>query len=283
MVRNNELWDLGEPELNDRGQPVIHDIASQLGCVRPSPDLPVTFPRGAEDFAKFQAQFQAACAEMAAEDTGSRKLSGSSPSSPSLAHTERASRIDSDHSALSKDYYQAWAQQQRQAGGKVHPSAIDNSSMKHAPLSVQRNSNEDNGPCLGTYSARAFFDTNFSMPLPVYTDFQTLSPMFRKAYPFPSWTSSDDFLGRPHTLDLTAQFMQAQHFLGISGATLDGSLVRPMDRMEPNLLDGLNFTEGTITAHMLHCNGYDQRNQMDTIMFGNEYESQMGRACFPTV
>ncbi|KAM7211120.1 hypothetical protein V8F06_013495, partial [Rhypophila decipiens] len=26
MVRNQQKWDLGEPELNDRGQPVIHNI-----------------------------------------------------------------------------------------------------------------------------------------------------------------------------------------------------------------------------------------------------------------
>ena len=67
MIRNNESWDLGEPELNDRGQPVIHDIASKLGCIRPSPDLPVAFPEGAEDFAELQAQLQAARAEIGSE------------------------------------------------------------------------------------------------------------------------------------------------------------------------------------------------------------------------
>ncbi|KLU92044.1 hypothetical protein MAPG_10991 [Magnaporthiopsis poae ATCC 64411] len=38
MVRGSRAWDLGEPELNDRGQPVIHDIASRLGCIRPNSD-----------------------------------------------------------------------------------------------------------------------------------------------------------------------------------------------------------------------------------------------------
>jgi len=38
MLRNSQQWDLGEPELNDRGQPVIH-IASKLGCIRPQNDL----------------------------------------------------------------------------------------------------------------------------------------------------------------------------------------------------------------------------------------------------
>ena len=261
--------------MNDRGQPVIHDIASKLGCIRPSPDLPVAFPEGAEDFAELQAQLQAARLEMGAEDTGSRKLSGSSPSSPSLAHTERASSTESDHSALSKDYNQnLWAQQQqqqqqRQTGGKIKPPLPTPSSVKATAMRLQR-STEDDGSYTSTYSARASFDTNASMPSPIYTDFQTQSPMFRKASPFPSWPASDDFLGQPNALDLTAQFLRAQQF-----PNMDGSLAQPMDLVEPGVL---NFTDGTITPHMLDCNGYDPGSQMDTLMFGNEYESQMGRA-----
>ncbi|KAH8652878.1 hypothetical protein BGZ61DRAFT_500788 [Ilyonectria robusta] len=39
MARDQQRWDLGEPELNDRGQPVIHNIASKLGCIRPKSDI----------------------------------------------------------------------------------------------------------------------------------------------------------------------------------------------------------------------------------------------------
>ncbi|KAL1836181.1 hypothetical protein VTJ49DRAFT_5471 [Mycothermus thermophilus] len=39
MVRNGDTWDLGEPELNDRGQPVVHNVAAKLGCLRPNNDL----------------------------------------------------------------------------------------------------------------------------------------------------------------------------------------------------------------------------------------------------
>ncbi|KAL1894411.1 Fluconazole resistance protein 1 [Sporothrix stenoceras] len=44
MVVDANAWDLGEPEKNERGQPVIHSIASQLGCIRPNndPDLPLS-------------------------------------------------------------------------------------------------------------------------------------------------------------------------------------------------------------------------------------------------
>jgi hypothetical protein len=281
MIRNNESWDLGEPELNDRGQPVIHDIASKLGCIRPSPDLPVAFPEGAEDFVELQAQLQAARSEMGAEDTGSRKLSGSSPSSPSLAHTERASSTESDHSALSKDYNQTiWAQQQQQQqqqrhrGAKVKPPLPNAPPVKCTPLRSQQRSSEDDTSYASTFSTRASFDTNASMPSPIYTDFQTQSPMFRKASPFPSWSTTDDFLGQPNALDLTAQFMRAQQYPNMGGPTLGGSMIQPMD-LEPSVL---NFTDGTITPHMLDCNGYDPSSQMDNLIFGNEYESQMGRA-----
>lgn len=280
MVRNNESWDLGEPELNDRGQPVIHDIASRLGCIRASPDLPIAFPEGAEDFAELEAQLQAARSEMGAEDTGSRKLLGSSPSSPSLAHTERSSSTESDHSALSKDYNQTlWAQQQRQTSVKVPAPTVSVHSMKPTPLKRQRNSTDEDGQYPSAYSSRGSFDTNPSMPSPVYTDFQTQSPMFRKASPFPSW-STDDFLAPPHTLDLSAQFMRTPQYHGVPAPSMDGS----MDLVEPNVLksihmhDGLAFADGTITPHMLDCHGYDAGSQMDSIMFGNEYDSPMGRA-----
>jgi len=39
MLRNGEKWKLGEPELNDRGQPIVHNVASKLGCLRPNSDM----------------------------------------------------------------------------------------------------------------------------------------------------------------------------------------------------------------------------------------------------
>ncbi|KAL5584097.1 hypothetical protein FOVSG1_015448 [Fusarium oxysporum f. sp. vasinfectum] len=35
-VRNNQSWDLGEPELDHYGQPVIHSLAQKLGCIQPN-------------------------------------------------------------------------------------------------------------------------------------------------------------------------------------------------------------------------------------------------------
>ena len=62
MVRNNQSWDLGEPELNDRGQPVIHNIAQKLGCIRPNSDidLPVhsVFPEDEAGMAELARQLE---------------------------------------------------------------------------------------------------------------------------------------------------------------------------------------------------------------------------------
>jgi hypothetical protein len=63
MVQNHQSWDLGEPEINDRGQPVIHDIASRLGCIRPNSDidLPVqsVFPETEAECNQLASQLEA--------------------------------------------------------------------------------------------------------------------------------------------------------------------------------------------------------------------------------
>ncbi|KAJ3578461.1 hypothetical protein NPX13_g2100 [Xylaria arbuscula] len=39
MVRNQQAWELGEPEFNEKGQPIIHDIVVRLGC-SPKANIP---------------------------------------------------------------------------------------------------------------------------------------------------------------------------------------------------------------------------------------------------
>ncbi|KAI5460527.1 hypothetical protein BGZ63DRAFT_454788 [Mariannaea sp. PMI_226] len=43
MVRSGQQWELGEPGLSDRNQPVVHKIAQKLGCIQPHKDahLPI--------------------------------------------------------------------------------------------------------------------------------------------------------------------------------------------------------------------------------------------------
>lgn len=39
MARHSLPWTLGEPGFNNRGQPIIHNIAQKLGCIRPCSDM----------------------------------------------------------------------------------------------------------------------------------------------------------------------------------------------------------------------------------------------------
>jgi hypothetical protein len=54
MIRNGELWDLGNPELNNRGLLVIYNIAKKLGCIRLSQDLKYVFPENTEAIIELQ-------------------------------------------------------------------------------------------------------------------------------------------------------------------------------------------------------------------------------------
>jgi hypothetical protein len=253
--------------MNDRGQPVIHDIASKLGCIRPSPDLPNNFPEGAEDFAELQAQLQAARSETSEE--GCRNRSEDSPYSPPLDRTDRASSSESDHSDLSKEYVQTWSQQRQAA--KMGPHAI-----KPAPLNLPLKTSFEGEK----YQQRTSLDTSYSVPSPIYADFQTESPMFRNSSPFASWSGQDDFLGPTHALDLTAHYMRAQAMQGIPNPSplgrqgLDTDLLKAMQ-----MSDGLNFADGTIRPTMLDCStGFDMSDQMDSILYAGDYEAQMGIA-----
>lgn len=102
MVRNSQKWDLGEPELNDRGQPIIHNIASRLGCIRPNSDmdLPIhsVFPEDEGGFAELARQLE--------EQQGERDARSGIKREPdtNCNRTERASSSELDHSDFEQDY-----------------------------------------------------------------------------------------------------------------------------------------------------------------------------------
>ncbi len=100
MVRNQQPWELGEPELNERGQPVIHNIASKLGCIRPNSDMDLpthsVFP---ED--------EAGHAELARQLEEQQKETSAAPSrhetESTCNRTDRASSSELEHSDF-EDY-----------------------------------------------------------------------------------------------------------------------------------------------------------------------------------
>jgi hypothetical protein len=102
--------------------------------------------------------------------------------------------------------------------------------------------------------------------------------MFRTASPFSPWSAGDEFLGPAHALDLTAHYMKQQiprssPLNGSSGLGL-GLETDVLKAMQLN--DGLNFADGTIRPNMLDCNtGFELSDQME-IMYGGDYENQMG-------
>lgn len=263
--------------MNDRGQPVIHDIASKLGCIRPSPDLPFAFPEGAEGFAELQAQLQAARASL--DDNGRRKHSEDSAySSPAMDRTERASSSESDSDDVSSEYnQQQWSQQQQQRSAKAIPPAIKTEFKPTSSKLAQQTSMTDKEL---QHSARTSYDAAGSLPSPIYTDFTTESPMFRNASPFSPWSAGDDFLGQPHALDFTSNYISQQQFQMPRPSPLSsrplGSDSDALKAMQVN--DGLNFADGTIRPNMLDCNtGYDLNDQMDSIIFtGADYEPNLG-------
>lgn len=69
MVRNLQPWTSGEPELNDRGQPVIHNITQKLGCIRTTNDIDLlvysVFPEDDDRAAELGRQFKGAAEPVA--------------------------------------------------------------------------------------------------------------------------------------------------------------------------------------------------------------------------
>ncbi|RKK65419.1 hypothetical protein BFJ69_g16300 [Fusarium oxysporum] len=106
MVRNNQSWDLGELGLNDRGQPVIHNIAQKLGCIRPNSDidLPVhsVFPEDEAGMAKLARQL-----EDQQKEHKLQKESIKDADSSVYNRTKRASSSELDHSDIKLDYRKA--------------------------------------------------------------------------------------------------------------------------------------------------------------------------------
>ncbi|KAH7235853.1 hypothetical protein BKA59DRAFT_459414 [Fusarium tricinctum] len=173
MVRNNQSWDLGEPELNDRGQPVIHNIAQKLGCIRPNSDidLPVhsVFPEDEAGMAELARQL-----EDQQKEHGTLKDSIKDTDSSVCNRTERASSSELDHSDFEHDYRKA-------AFGSTN-------AMTLSPQS---------------FAGSADFD--FAPPPPEIDTASLFPSQSPSMSSFPAWA-----MAKPQPSDLTMQFLQQQ-------------------------------------------------------------------------
>ncbi|EGU81579.1 hypothetical protein FOXB_07908, partial [Fusarium oxysporum f. sp. conglutinans Fo5176] len=106
MVRNKQPWDLGEPELDHYGQPVIHSIAQKLGCIHPNDEIGPSeyslFPEeevGMDEFAQQLKDQQI--------EHKPRKEPMKDEDSSMWNRTERASPSKLYHSNVEHDYQRA--------------------------------------------------------------------------------------------------------------------------------------------------------------------------------
>lgn len=169
MVRNGQSWDLGEPELNDRGLPVIHNIAQKLGCIRPNSDidLPVhsVFPEDEQDMADLARQLE----EQQKEHEPLKEIKDTDSSV--YNRTDRASSSELDHSDFEQDYRKA---------------AFGNNTMTLSPQSFSAGSDFEFGPPPPEMNTAAMFPSQ--------------SPSIPN---FPAWT-----MAKTQPNDLTMHFLQ---------------------------------------------------------------------------
>ncbi|KXJ93904.1 hypothetical protein Micbo1qcDRAFT_39893 [Microdochium bolleyi] len=104
MVREGQSWDLGEPDLNDKGQPIIHNIATKLGCIRPNADIDLpphsVFP---EDEAGMEQLAAELLAQQPEQDLAMHEVK-MERNSTTDDRSDRASSSELDHSDYEQDY-----------------------------------------------------------------------------------------------------------------------------------------------------------------------------------
>lgn len=202
MVRNNESWEMGEPNINDRKQPVIHSIAEKLGCLRPSPDLPYGYPGDADEFADLQQRI---------ENYNNNSLERKSydyPISSSPPRDEHTSSSESYHSDLSNDHIRMiWTAQQELRQQQAPSQAESPHGAQSQGSKVQL---EDEQLYVMKFKQEL---SSIADPIGVgeapalsaaYLDFQNSSPFFCSDSLFNPWSEGDDFLGPSNMLDLKA-------------------------------------------------------------------------------
>jgi len=197
MLRRGEEWTYGEPELNDRGLPVIHNIAEKLGCIRQAPDVDYKFPEGEEDFLELQHRLQAtATLEGCSESV---KLEPHD-SEHTLERTDRASSSDSDHSSDGSSHsptHQSEQAPQPQIKQEIPRSKTYNNPPQLQQIQIPRRATADFSKISSTQqtSPRSTFTSDSYSPESPFTNFGF---------------GSDDFLGPAPALDVTSQFLNVR-------------------------------------------------------------------------
>ncbi|KAI0476027.1 hypothetical protein GGR56DRAFT_447678 [Xylariaceae sp. FL0804] len=210
MVRSGQSWDLGEPELNDRAQPVIHDIATKLGCIRPNADADLpphsVFPEDEAGLARLAAELEVHQKEREAQAAAELKLETESNS----AHTDRASSSELDHSEFEADYRKALLSGQ-QSLQTLSPQSLTYSDFD-APSSMPSASDVNEGGGSGTPGGGGLYRPGVGVRSPA-----AAPACFR------SWPTS--MHGRPASMDLASPQYMSQMDINMAELMLSQGLV----------------------------------------------------------
>ncbi|KAI1337181.1 hypothetical protein F5Y15DRAFT_163540 [Xylariaceae sp. FL0016] len=229
MVRNGQPWDLEEPDLNDRGRPVIHDIATKLGCIRPNADVDLpphsVFPEDEAGLTKLATELEAQQHEREKDTHAIEHVETESSS----AQTDRASSSELDHSDLEQDYRKALM------GGQQ---------------SIQ------------TLSPQSFTSYNDFESSPMSTEVHPQTSLFAVQSPsgpnaFPAWN-----MGRPSSMDIPPQYM-SQMDLHMAEMMLSQGLVESeFGTLKPHMINVPNPEVMLGVGDPMIYSGYSQTESL---------------------
>jgi hypothetical protein len=262
MVRNGEAWELGEPQINGRGQPVIHNIAEKLGCLRPSPDLPYAFPEDAQEFADLQNRMKL---ESHDEESGA----GTPQKSNFPERKDRASSTESDHSDHEREHEHEHDHDHDHEPEKQYwPQRLQSQMppLSSSDCCAQSQVSTDFGDDLDVETELWDSPLDEASISPIFPNFNNFSLDIPSESNFTSWSSSDDFIA-PGMLDLTAMQMGQPQLAGSAISNpISISSSAPRKTMPPGAFGGANASmapgaqgaylwnnDGTIRPGMLDC------------------------------
>ncbi|KAH6974078.1 hypothetical protein EDB80DRAFT_595496 [Ilyonectria destructans] len=229
MIRNNQPWELGEPELNDRGQPVIHNIVQKLGCIRGDSDidLPIdlVFPEDEAGIVKLARQLE----EQQKGNKPRKEVKGADSSV--YNQTQRASLSELVHSDFKHDYQKA--------------AFSSNNAMVLSPQSSTSSSDFDFTPPPPEINASAMFPTQ--------------SPSIPSS---PAWPSIS---AEAQPSDLTMHFLQRPGVLGSMDILYQGLLESEFGTINPHVLSCPNPEVMMGMDDPMIYSGYDGEPMDDTL------------------
>ncbi|KAI0393809.1 hypothetical protein F5Y17DRAFT_290015 [Xylariaceae sp. FL0594] len=204
MVRKGQSWDLGEPSFNERGDPIVHDIANLLGCIRPNADADLP-PHSV--FPEDTAGLEKLAAELDQQQVGREKEGMGEGLQTAIesdrARLQRADSSDVDHSDFEHEHRRSFLSQ-NSVQNLSSPASLVSSYSEFEPSTIC----SDVDP-----SASLFALQSPTVSAPYQPSPTTISAPFQQVWPVqrnPSFTAIPPFVGQgldPVMAELMSQGM----------------------------------------------------------------------------